>query len=166
MTTAMAGWIPQLPELESLVWRMVESDEEDTDVRRAAIEGLLPSMQCHQEWQLVLERRFRAEQDSSMHFAHFMIPVLGALAFIDQSTQQLLQELLDNNSVPYERLMLIDGLLCSRQDNPALISELFVRLTDDSPWVVMRAFNLLVPIISERDLTRPEVWACFCIHLS
>lgn len=161
MATALEPWVAQIPELESILWRMVADDQEETEVRRAALTGLLPSMAARPERRELLLRRWSGATAAPMPFMPTMVHALGYLGRYDPAAQQLIEQLLAEHKRPVEQYLLLSALLQSRPRDQELTKQLLCSLSNENPWMILGAFNNLSCWLTPRDLDCQEVIALF-----
>lgn len=161
LAAALAPWVPQIPELESLLWRMIADDQENTEVRQAALNSLLPVVPARPEHRELLLRRWPSAMATSLPILPSMIYVLGYLGSYDHAAQQILEQLLSENKIPWYRYMLLTGLLDSRPQDEDLLQQILVALREEDSSTVLNVFEFLTHRFTRRDLDRPEVLALF-----
>jgi len=161
MATALEPWVSQIPELESILWRMVADDQEVADVRRAALNGLLPIVPLRPEWRELLLRRWSGAAATPQLYMPTMIYALGYMGGYDPAAQQLLEQLLTESKNSDERYLLLSALLQGRPQDQKLREQLLIALQDKNPWIVLSVFNTISFGLRVSDLDRTEVRALF-----
>lgn len=157
MINALAPWVEHIGELQADLWRMVENDEEDTEVRQSALAALLPVAGRYPEKRLLLERRMNPVPDSQSAPIIPMVWALGELARIDAPTRTWLKRQLKTASNPLLRAVFLSVLHRARPRDRSVTSGLLSMLVQQDFSATHIAFQALSPSLKSASLARREV---------